>query len=210
MPRAAAARRVLQPIGRGAPGAAKVRSVTEVVSTLDASDGELLLHTGVAGRAAKMGHRLTVTMQSWRAAVTWSGGAPVAVRVSVEVDSFQVLRGAGGLTPLSAPEKMLVRSNALNCLNARRHPRVHFQTTGVTVAGSGYRLDGLLDIGGQTHPHVVDVRVDGRRLHAQSAVRQTEFGIKPFSMLMGSMKVADEVTVSLTASIEPESAGTGQ
>ena len=30
--------------------------------TLDASDGQLLVHTGVTGRAAKMGHRLTIAM----------------------------------------------------------------------------------------------------------------------------------------------------
>lgn len=31
-------------------------------------------------------------------------------------------------------------------------------------------------------------------------VRQSEFGIKPYSMFLGSMKVADDVTVSCTVS----------
>jgi polyisoprenoid-binding protein YceI len=33
----------------------------------------------------------------------------------------------------------------------------------------------------------------------EAAVRQSDFGIKPYSMLMGSMKVVDTVTVSFSA-----------
>ena len=36
-------------------------------------------------------------------------------------------------------------------------------------------------------------------MSADVAVRQSEFGVKPYSMFMGSMKVADEVTVAFTA-----------
>ena len=37
------------------------------------------------------------------------------------------------------------------------------------------------------------------QLSCQTDVRQSEFGIKPYSMLMGSMKVVDTVSVSFTA-----------
>lgn len=179
--------------------------MAEAVQTLDASDGELLLHTDVAGRAAKLGHRLTVAMKSWQAAVSWSGDQPSAVRLTAEVDSFQVLSAEGGLTPLSGPEKALVRSNALKCLASQRYPQIYFQTTEIISTDDGYRLDGLLDIHGQARQQVVDVRIDDLdgswRLDCESVVRQTEYGVKPFSMLMGSMKVADDVAVSLTVTV---------
>ena len=44
--------------------------------SLHAPDGELLLRTGVAGRAARMGHRLTIAMTRWQATVTWDGDEP--------------------------------------------------------------------------------------------------------------------------------------
>ena len=72
---------------------------------LDASDGQLLVKTGVTGRAARMGHRLTIAMNSWRATVSWAGDEPSAVDLEVDVDSLEVLRGEGGVTPLSGPEK---------------------------------------------------------------------------------------------------------
>ena len=37
----------------------------------------------------------------------------MAAELTVDVDSLNVVRGEGGVTPLSGPEKMVVRRNAL-------------------------------------------------------------------------------------------------
>ena len=124
--------------------------------TIDASDGELLVHTGVAGRAAKMGHRLTIAMKHWQATVTWSDGEPAAAQLDVEVDSLEVRRGEGGLTPLSGPEKLLVRSNALRQLGAGRFPQICFAAETVEQSSGGYRLAGTLRIRGKTRPQVIE------------------------------------------------------
>jgi polyisoprenoid-binding protein YceI len=177
--------------------------VTANVWTLDASDGKLLVHTGVAGRAAKIGHRLTIAMNTWLAAVRWSAGEPAQVELMVEADSLQVLRGEGGVKALSGPEKTLARSNALKVLDAGRFPQIRFQAGDIDKTDDGYRLTGTLEIRGVTGECGIDLRVedlgDEWRLSCQADVRQTEFGIKPYSMLMGSVKVVDTVTVSFTA-----------
>jgi len=168
--------------------------------SLDASDDELRVHTGVTGRAAKMGHRLTIAMTSWHATVSWAGEEPTAMELTVEVDSFQVLEGEGGLTPLSGPEKALARSNALKSLDVKRFPHLRFRSDAIEATGDGYRLSGTLEIRGRSREHVIELQVedlgDSWRMLCESPVRQSEFGVKPYSMLMGSMKVADEVTVS--------------
>lgn len=89
--------------------------------TLDASDGELVLRTGVVGRAARLGHRLTIAMTRWQALVNWSGTDPVAGELVAEVDSFEVMRGEGGVKGCPSL-KALVRANALKTLNASRFP----------------------------------------------------------------------------------------
>ena len=171
--------------------------------TIDASDGELLIHTGVAGRAAKMGHRLTIAMKRWQATVTWSDGEPAAAQLEVDVDSLEVLQGDGGLTPLSGPEKIVVRSNALRQLGAGRFPQIRFDADTVDQTRDGYQLAGTLQIRGKTRAQVIDLRTDDLgdvwRLSSQTVVRQSAFGVKPYSLLMGSLKVADEVTVSFSA-----------
>ena len=173
------------------------------VWNLDASDGQLLLHTRVAGRAAKMGHRLTIAMNNWVATVRWNAGEPVEAELTVEVDSLEVLRGEGGLKPLSGLEKALARSNALGVLDADRHPQIRFQASDIDKVQDGYRLAGTLEIHGVTGECQIGLRVEDLgeawRLSCEADVRQSDFGIKPYSMLMGSMKVVDTVTVSLTA-----------
>jgi polyisoprenoid-binding protein YceI len=46
----------------------------------------------------------------------------------------------------------------------------------------------------------VEDRGDFWRLSGTARVRQSEFGVKPYSLLMGSVKVVDEVTVWLPVS----------
>ncbi|ORB66654.1 YceI family protein [Mycolicibacterium tusciae] len=171
--------------------------------SLDASDGELLVKTGVAGRAAKMGHRLTIAMTEWQATVRWSGGEPVEAELTVEVGSLQVRKGEGGVKGLSAPEKALARSNALNSLDAQHFPQIRFHTDDIDKSDDGYLLTGTLEIHGVSNEHAVNLRVDDLgetwRLSCEADVVQSDFDIKPYSMLMGSMKVVDSVTVSFTA-----------
>lgn len=184
--------------------------MTDTTWHLDPSHGELLLHTGVAGRAAKMGHRLTIAMAGWQATVSWTGDVPTAVRLTVDVESLQVLSGEGGLTPLSTPEKALVRSNAMKTLQSDRYPQITFDAGDITATPGGYRLTGTLEIHGKTHPHVVDVKVTGGddawQISGETEVRQSDYGVKRYSMMMGAMQVADPVTVSLTAGY-PKAAG---
>lgn len=171
--------------------------------TFDPHDGELLIHTGVAGRAAKMGHRLTIAVQRWTAAATWAGARPVAAELTVEVDSLQVLRGDGGVKALSGAEKVLVRSNALRSLDAGRFPTIRFTASDIEQTDDGYRLAGTLQIHGTAREQVVAVQTtesgDRWQLSSSTTVRQSDFGIRPYSLLMGSLQVADEVTVSFSA-----------
>jgi polyisoprenoid-binding protein YceI len=173
------------------------------VWTIDAADGELTVRTAVAGPAAKMGHRLTIAMRRWEATVMWSAGEPVAAQLEVEVDSLEVLQGQGGLTPLSGPEKTLVRSNALRQLDVKRFPQIRFETDGIERTEYGYRLAGMLQIRGKARRREVTLHTEDLgnswRLSAQAVVRQSDFGVKPYSLLMGSLKLADDVTVAFTA-----------
>lgn len=177
--------------------------MNESTWSLTAADGELNILTGVAGRAAKMGHRLTIGMQSWRADVHWAGGRPTAAELTVDVDSLQVLGGEGGLTPLAGPEKAVARSNALKSLDAKKFPQIRFTADEVAETSGGYRLSGTVEIHGTARPQTVDVDVaddgDALALSAQVQVTQSEFGVKPYSLMMGALKVADEVTITFTA-----------
>lgn len=171
--------------------------------TLDPANGELLLRTGVSGRAAKMGHRLTMAMQSWRATVDWSGAAPTRAELTVDTDSLEVLRGEGGVTPLGGTEKGVARSNALKSLDAKKFPHIRFVADEIAQIADGYRMTGTVEIHGTTRPQVVDLKVDdtGDAVVLSTHVRllQTDFGVKLISLFMGAMKVSDEVVIDFRA-----------
>lgn len=173
--------------------------MTKTTWSLGPSDGDLRIHTGVAGPAAKMGHRLTIGVTAWRASVAWSDDQPVAVELTVSVNSIQVVGGEGGVTPLTAPEKAVARLNALKTLEVKKYPEIRFTAEHISKTADGYRLTGPLEIHGTIRPRSVDLRVgdngDSWAMALQSSVSQAEFGIKPYSLLMGSLRVADEVLV---------------
>ena len=173
--------------------------------TLDPSMGELLVATKAAGPAARLGHDLTIVMDQWIAEVSWVDGGPTAVSLTVQSASLSVLRGAGGVKSLSGAEKALVRSNALRALDVKRHPTIGYQSDEIVATDDGYRLAGSLAIHGKTHPRAIELQVTDLgntwRMTCDSVVRQSEFGVKPYSLMMGSLRVADDVTVSFTANL---------
>jgi polyisoprenoid-binding protein YceI len=178
---------------------------------IDQTAGTLTLLTGVTGPAARMGHRLTIAMESWRLRVEWADDQPVSADLVIDVDSLRVLSGEGGVTSLSGPEKQIVRGNALKTLDAKHFPTIEYHATNFAANGSTYRVSGDLTLHGTTGPVEVDVEVvtdvvtdasDGAaevHLATQTEVSHKAFGLRPFSMAMGAMKVADIVTVQFSA-----------
>jgi polyisoprenoid-binding protein YceI len=81
---------------------------------------------------------------------------------------------------------------------------VTFRSTRVVPAGHGLHAVGDLTLLGHTHPLAFDVTLAGDgTLSAAAVIKQTDFGMKPYSALFGALKVADEVRVSLSAKLPP-------
>ena len=175
----------------------------ETVWSVGPTDGELRIRTGVAGPAAKMGHRLTIAMQSWEATASWRGSTPTSAALTVDVDSLEVLKGSGGVTPLTPPERLLARANACKSLDAKKYPRITFTADDISRTPLGYRLAGTLEIHGTSRPQTVELTFEDRgtewAMSTEVEVVQSDFGVKPYSLMMGTLKVADAVTVSLRA-----------
>lgn len=98
----------------------------------------------------------------------------------------------------------MVRTNALKTLNAKKFPTVEFHAETITADDGGvYTLHGPLSVHGVSRPIEVAVTVcdngDHWELSTHSEVSQAAHHIKPYSMAMGAMKVADSVGVQFSA-----------
>jgi YceI-like domain len=152
------------------------------MDTYGPTNSTLLVRTERAGAAAKAGHDLTIEVTQWEATVD-------AGRVTMTADSrsLKVLEGTGGMKKLDADDMRNIEQTIDD--EVLQGGTIAF--TG-TIDGTG-AATGELDLLGTQRPVSFTV-VDGA---SRAVVKQTDFGIKPYSALFGTLKVADEVTVEL-------------
>lgn len=164
------------------------------------SDGYLRLHTYRQGLAAKAGHDLVLEAAEWhgRLHVPPDRGQSPHVEVEIDLRRLEVIAGTGGVRPLSDGDKVEIRKAMQKPLRTDSHPLARFVSSRVVVDGERATVEGELSLAGQTHPLELEVRREPGGLVAGSAqVVQTAWGIKPYTGLMGALKLRDAVDVEL-------------
>jgi polyisoprenoid-binding protein YceI len=161
----------------------------------DQSNGELTLHTGRQGVGSKVGHDLTIRVGRWSAEATLDGTVLFDLRVVADLTSLEVVKGDGGLKPLTDKDRKTILSNAAETLSTRKNPELLFQSSGPHRMEGTTSLSGDLTLAGTTRPHDLEVVVSPGTVSIRGDVVQTDFGIKPYSGLLGALKVRDLVEV---------------
>ena len=126
------------------------------------------------------------------------------MRVTVDATSLRVRDGSGGVRPLTAEDRAEIRRNVAQVLQSAQHPEIRFVSTATqTLDGARWEIVGDLTLAGRTgrvrFPIEVETRSDGIRMHAHATIAQSSFGIEPFSAMIGSLRVADEVEIAAEA-----------
>lgn len=172
---------------------------------LGPDDGVLRLLTGVEGRAARLGHALVLAVADWSAEAVLVDGVPTSARLRAGLASLVVESGSGGAKPLTDRDRRTIRGTALDSLRAEEHPEVVFVAGAVVQVPGGLSVDGDLTIAGRTEPTTVQLKVaetaDGWLLAARTTVTQTDFGVTPYSAMLGALRLADAVEVSFEATV---------
>jgi polyisoprenoid-binding protein YceI len=159
-------------------------------------NGTLSVNTGRTGAVARAGHDLLLHVTEWEG--TLEVGDESRVEVRVDGGSLKVRAGTGGMQALDDDDRANIERTIDD--EVLRLDQITFRSTEVTPAGDGLRVRGDLTLLGHTAPLALDVAVSDGTLTAAGVVRQTDFGMKPYSALFGALKVADEVRVELAAS----------
>ena len=165
--------------------------------------GTLLVKTGRKGAAAKAGHDLSIEVSAWSATIE-SDADPAHTRLELtaEAGSLRVLEGTGGLQPLGDDDKDNIRQTIDD--EVLKRTAIAFRSTGVRSSEDGSRLSvhGELELFGQARPLAFELDVDSDgRLTGSATVKQSDWGMRPYSALFGALKVADEVIVAIDARV---------
>lgn len=173
---------------------------------LGPESGRLIIRTGRAGLAAKAGHDLVIEVTRWSAEVTVPGpdGGLEAARIGAELDlgSLAVREGSGGAKPLSDKDCRDIEATARRILGGGGEATARFVSSKVIPAGSGGAIEGTLTIRGRSRPVRLDLTSPASgKYRGAVAVRQTEFGIVPYSGFFGALKLRDEIGVEIEADL---------
>ena len=162
-------------------------------------NGTLWVRTGRAGAAAKAGPDLLLQVTVWEAVL--EVGEAIELALDVDGGSLRVREGTGGMQELLAEDNASIEQTIDDEILKRQ--AIAFRSTAVEAGADG-RLDvqGDLTLADATRPLAFDLRVDGNgRLRGAAVVKQSDWGITPYSALFGALQVADEVRVEVDAGL---------
>jgi polyisoprenoid-binding protein YceI len=157
----------------------------------DASTAECLVYTFAEGLLAAVGHDLCLRVTRFSIDVGEAGDADAIVGT---FDAAS-LRATGSVSPGDA--RKIERDAAEEVLAASRFPTIEFRSSRVVRDGDRARIDGTLLMHGVTRPLAVDAVADADAWRAEVRLDQRDFGIKPFTAMLGALRVRADVRVAV-------------
>jgi polyisoprenoid-binding protein YceI len=148
------------------------------------------------------GHDLVIDVTSWEATLE-VGDDPgqIGLNLNADAGSLRVREGTGGVQELGDEDKTEIQQTIDD--EVLKGQPIEFRSTEVeaTEGGRRLRVRGDLQMAGNGHPVEFELGVgsDGK-ITGGATLKQTDWGIKPYSGLFGALKVADEVEVVVEAS----------
>lgn len=160
---------------------------------------ECLVFTFKEGLLSAVAHDLK--LKATAASLTVSGGV---VSLRVEAASLRVVcarqgdQDAPGV--LSDKDRAKIEKNICeDVLDARRFADVTFRSTKAEARGEGWWVEGDLSLHGVTRRISAEVKRQGAHWVAEVSLHQPDYGIKPYSAMLGALKVQAGVKVVVRA-----------
>lgn len=176
-------------LAQGAPAAAD-----SVVYHIDPSS-RLEVETGKSGLFGFAGHEHRIRARAFSGRIVHYPDAPSSSRleITIRADSLEVLT-----PPDTAEIRKVTAAMRTEVLYVEQYPEITLVSRQLTPSGDGFHLVAALTLVGQTRDVPIDVvvQLDGDTLRAAGKfdVKQTDFGIEPYSGgPLGTVGVADRV-----------------
>jgi polyisoprenoid-binding protein YceI len=176
--------------------------------TYDPTTAEVQVFTFKEGLLSAIAHDLQIKVTAFSVNVHGEGQSPV-VEARFDPTSLRVTTamrdGAPAPSLLSDGDKRKIEGNIVDeVLLARRNPEIRFVGERLEKSGTGGTLHGKLHLGGRERALAVSLRQEGDRWIGEATLHQPDFGIKPYSAMLGTLKIKPDVRVRISL---PRAAG---
>lgn len=165
------------------------------------SESSFTLFVAKAGLLSSVAHDHNIGVKSFSGRVTVPANGASAGSLSLDIDANSLVI----LDKVSEKDKAEITSNMNKyVLEPNKFPRITFRSTSLTNFtqngnNANFTMNGDLTLHGVTKRIAIPVAltIEGQRLRAsgQYTLRQTDFGITPYSAALGTIKVKNEVLV---------------
>jgi polyisoprenoid-binding protein YceI len=157
----------------------------------------LRVRTGKGGAASKAGHNLLIEVGAWSATLQVADDpAAGSAKLTADSGSLSVIEGSGGMQALGDEEKSAIKQTIDS--DILKGGVIEFRSSRIEADGELLRVHGELNLLGATKPVTFQLGLGGDgELTGRAIVTQTDFGIKPYSALFGTLKVLDDVEIEL-------------
>lgn len=150
-----------------------------------------------SGAAARMGHNHVLRAADLR--VDWPTAGPVLRfrldALAIDPPDLRAGLGAAFASAVDDEARAGTRANLLKALAADVHPEVVVRTLQQQGEGPRRAVEAEITLHGVSRRQWFVVAVDGRRARGEVVVRQSDFGLQPFSVLGGLLAVQDALVV---------------
>jgi YceI-like domain len=166
---------------------------------LDERSADCLVLTYKEGLLSAVAHDLKIRVSRFQIEVD-----EVARRIEGQFDatSLRVVcamhAGVDAEGALSMEQKREIEGNIVrHVLAAERFPKIRYVSSSVVNEGDVFRVAGELSLHGERRQVDVSVRKERDRYVAAAEIHQPDFGIRPYSALLGTLKVKSHVAVQV-------------
>jgi polyisoprenoid-binding protein YceI len=166
-----------------------------------APDSRFDVVTGKAGLFGAFGHKHRIRATEFDGTIVYDPDNAFGSSIEIVLQTAGLIVVPEGADEKDAPK--VERTMRESVLPPSEYPTIEFESRIVTAIDDGVQVVGDLTIAERARPVAVDVTITqgGDTLTATGtfSVKQTDFGIEPYSAAGGTIKVADEVIFDIEA-----------
>jgi len=170
--------------------------------SLGRGSGKMSVYTFKEGLLSKLAHDLLIDVTDFKVNVDVpeSGFTSGSLELEIQANSLKVdcAMKDGKQQPDTLKEKDIAdieADMAKKVLHPDKYPTVNFTSKAIQVKDGGYHINGELSLHGVKKSIDFDVDTSGGGLKGRFTIIQTDYGIKPFKAMMGTLKIKDKVDI---------------
>ena len=157
------------------------------------------VHSFKDGLLARLAHDLRLEVKHIELELG-ADGLPTHARFFPDsIDLVAQMQGGvprpGGITP--ADRAKILATLRDHVLAVKSFPEITFAFDTIAPAGDGYAVRGKLTLHGHTRPLALTSRREGACQVAEVTLHQPDWGITPFSAMLGALKVKPDVLIRI-------------